>query len=138
MYLPLWEETNTFSSIPVGSISKKSASKVCSILNGVSSFYWEAMSLIVIGILALLFYAAVWLGIIPPPHAVVLLKIRKGAVLVTKGNLKGFARSNVAEILLAGGVTRGFIAITPAKRVSFSRQIPSSLHQRLRNVLLNQ
>ena len=96
------------------------------------------MSLVVIVILGLLFYATVWLGFIPPPHAVIVLKIRNGAVQVTKGNLKGYARSNVVELLSTAGVSRGFIAITPAKRVSFSRQIPASLHQRLRNVLLNQ
>jgi hypothetical protein len=35
------------------------------------------------------------------------------------------------------GITSAFIAITLASRVVFSRTIPSWLHQRLRNILLN-
>jgi hypothetical protein len=96
------------------------------------------MWLIPILCLAALAFAAVWLGFVPPPHASTLLRIRAGAIRTTRGSLKPHAREHVTEILTGAGVSKGFIAITPGNRVSFSRHIPGAIHQRLRNVLLNQ
>jgi hypothetical protein len=52
--------------------------------------------------------------------------------------MRSHAREHLTEILSDAQVSRGFIAITPANRIVFSRNIPAAVHQRLRNVLLNQ
>ena len=76
-------------------------------------------------------------GLVPPVNAATLVQIRSGNLLVKKGRLRGQAKELVADLLKEAGVTKGYIAILPDKRVTFSRQIPSAIHQRLRNVLLN-
>ena len=78
-----------------------------------------------------------WLGFIPSPLATTLIRYRNGTLEVSKGPLLPHARAQVAEILAAADVSNGFITVTSQKRVSFSRQIPSKIHQRLRNVILN-
>jgi hypothetical protein len=93
---------------------------------------------LVIAGLALLAIGAVWLGFIPPPHASTLIRIKGGRLVLRKGQLRPYARDHASEILLEAGVSDGYIAITPQNWVAFSRQIPSAIHQRLRNVLLNQ
>lgn len=82
-------------------------------------------------------FAAIWLGFVPPPYAGTLLRVREGAIRVTKGQIRPHVREDVTEILAQAGVARGFIAITGSHRVTFSRNIPAAVHQRLRNVLLN-
>lgn len=96
------------------------------------------MWLIAILPVALLAFAAIALGFVPPPHASTLLQVRAGAIRVTRGRILPHAREHVTEILSEAGVAKGFIAILPNNRVAFSRQIPAEVHQRLRNVLLNQ
>jgi hypothetical protein len=88
--------------------------------------------------LVVLVFAAICFGFVPPPHANMLLRIRAGAIRATRGSLKPYAREHVTEILSEARVSSGFIAITPGNHVVFSRQIPTTVHQRLRNVLLNQ
>jgi hypothetical protein len=83
-------------------------------------------------------FGPVLFGFVPPPHASTLLHFRSGSVRATRGVLRSYAREHVAEILSEAKVTKAFIAITPGNRVVFSRRIPSAVHQRLRNVLLNQ
>ena len=80
--------------------------------------------------------AAVWLRYIPPLGATTLIHIREGTILVKRGQLRAQAREDAIEVLR--GVKKGFIAITVERRVVISREIPSQLHQRLRNVLLNE
>jgi len=96
------------------------------------------MPIIVIGGLVGLAFLAVWLGFVPPPHASTLIWIREGVVDVRRGRVSPHAREHVADILREAGVSKGYIAITPENWVAFSRRIPSGIHQRLRNVLLNQ
>lgn len=95
------------------------------------------MWLAVIVCLGLAAVAIVWLGVIPPPNAVVVLKIREGSACVKRGRLQLHVQDHVNEILSEEGIARGFIALTPNNRVVFSRQIPGSVRQRLRNVLFN-
>ena len=78
------------------------------------------------------------LGLVPPFGTAVMLRIKNGGLQVETGSLRSMAKQHVEEILLESRVTRGFIAITSANRVVFSRRIPSTTHQRLRNILLNQ
>lgn len=95
------------------------------------------MWLIPVLCLAILAVAAVWFGFIPPPNTSALLRVQRGAVRVSRGQLQPHARQDVADILSEAGVSKGFIAVTHGNRVRFSRHIPAAVHQRLRNVLLN-
>lgn len=78
------------------------------------------------------------LGIFPPANSNTLIRIRDGELQVERGTLRPHARESVGRILKECGVTKGYIAITAEKRAVFSRHIPTAVHQRLRNVLLNQ
>jgi len=89
-------------------------------------------------ILCTIAIAAVWFGVVPPPHASTLVRVRAGSVRVTRGKIRPEAKGQVAEILADAGIANGFIAVTPGERVAFSWNIPGTVHQRLRNVLLNQ
>ena len=97
-------------------------------------FMWT----LIIGGLVSVVAASVWLGFLPPPHATTLIRISGGQLYVTRGGLKAHAKQDVSEILRDAGVSHGFIAIARRNRVTFSRRIPTTVHQRLRNVLLNQ
>jgi hypothetical protein len=59
-------------------------------------------------------------------------------VRVARGKVRPESREHVADILKEVGISKGFIAVTPGNRVAFSWSIPGKVHQRLRNVLLNQ
>ena len=93
--------------------------------------------LVILGTVALALLAT-WSGIIAPPHATLLLRVRPDSLIISRGRLKPYAKEYVVEILKDFGVRKGFIAMTPGNRVVFSRHIPASARQRLRNVLLNQ
>jgi len=96
------------------------------------------MWLLIIGCLALLAFVTVWLRFVPPPHASVIIMIHGNSLQVRRGTLRAHAREHITEILQEAAISRGFIAVTTGNRVTFSRQIPPEIHQRLRNVLLNQ
>jgi hypothetical protein len=83
-------------------------------------------------------FLAIQLGFLPPPHATTLLQIRNGQLRIRRGDLRPYAKGQVVEVLRETGVSRCFIAVIPGNRVRFSRSIPSTLHQRLRNIILNQ
>ena len=92
----------------------------------------------IIGSLAVVGFLAFRLGFLPPPHATTLIRIRDGRVDVRRGQMRLHAKGQVADVLREAGVSSGFIAVTPGNRIAFSRSIPSTVHQRLRNVILNQ
>ena len=98
----------------------------------------NTMWLAIILCLVAVAFAAVAFGLVPPPHASTLVHVRHGSTRVTRGKLRPEAREQVREILEEVGVARGFVAVTPGNRVAFSWHIPNTVHQRLRNVLLNQ
>jgi hypothetical protein len=95
--------------------------------------FWLGIS----AIAAILGSLLVQLGIIPPPHATVLIRVRGEKIWVTRGRMKPQAHEFVSDIIREAAVTNGYIAVTPGRRVFFSWAIPRSVHQRLRNVLLN-
>ena len=78
------------------------------------------------------------LGNLPPGDAVTLIQIRAGTLHITRGKVSSLAKEHVLDIMSEAKVTAGFIAINAQKRVTFSRGIPGTIHQKLRNVLLNQ
>jgi hypothetical protein len=92
----------------------------------------------VIGGLVLIWLLAVCFGLLPPPHASTLIRIRGGVLQIRKGQLILHARGRVGDLLTEASVADGFIAVTPGNRVAFSRNIPAAIRQQLRNVILNQ
>jgi hypothetical protein len=86
---------------------------------------------------ATLWFLTMLFGVVPPPDAKILIKIRHGQLRVTRGQVRAQSREFVVDILRQANVTNGFIAITYYKRAAFSRNIPRDTQQRLRNVLLN-
>src|SRR5436853_3540728 len=87
---------------------------------------------------AVLGFILVQLRLVPPPLAATLIRIRDGSIGLSRGQLLPHAKAQVEDILREASVSGGFIAVTRYKRVLFSRQIPETIHQRLRNVILNQ
>jgi len=85
-----------------------------------------------------LWFLAMTLGFIPPLNPKTLIVIHSGHLHVTRGVLRAQPREFITDILQQAGVAKGFIAITHSKRAAFSRNIPREIHQRLRNVLLNE
>jgi hypothetical protein len=96
------------------------------------------MLIVILIAIVLLIFAAVELGLIPPFNARIILRMSNGSLVFEKGRLQGNAAEHVEAILRGARVSEGFVAITSGQRVYFSRQIPREVHQRLRNVLLNQ
>jgi hypothetical protein len=96
------------------------------------------MLLLVLAGLVGLVLLAIWQGFVPPPHASTLIRISDGVIRVRRGRVRADAKEHIAEILESVGVSNAYIAITPGNWVAFSRSIPPTVHQRLRNVLLNQ
>lgn len=82
-------------------------------------------------------FVAVELRWLAPPWAVLILRIHADGVRLGKGQLSGQLRERLAEILRESGITSGFIAQMRNRRVIFSRNLPASVQQRLRNVLVN-
>lgn len=78
------------------------------------------------------------LGNLPPGDAITLIQIRAGTLHMMRGKVSSLAKEHVLDILSEAKVTAGFIAINAQKRVAFSRSIPGTAHQKLRNVLLNE
>ena len=95
------------------------------------------MLLVVIAIFVLLVVLVIRAGYLPPPYAGTLIRVRNGAVDVSRGHVRSAARQFVADILRDGGVSNGYIAVMSGDSIAFSRTIPEGIRQRLRNVLLN-
>jgi hypothetical protein len=93
---------------------------------------------IIILILLGIALGAVQFGFVPPRDPETLIRIRNGGLFFLGQDVKPHAKMSVLEIIRESRVENGFIAITPGRRVKFSRSIPQAIHQRLRNVLLNQ
>jgi hypothetical protein len=94
---------------------------------------WVLVLLVVVAVTLF----AVEAGYMPPLTTNTLIQVSNGAVRVAKGQLSARTMQHVTEILRESGVREGYIAVTSARRVAFSRMIPPQIHQQLRNVLLN-
>lgn len=95
------------------------------------------MHIVILIAIVTLIFAAIELGFLPPFNATIVVRMRGGSLVFEKGRLQGNAAEHVEAILRGAGVSEGYLAITSGQRVYFSRQIPRDVHQRLRNVLLN-
>jgi len=93
---------------------------------------------IILAVLVLVLAFSIATGWLPPANAGTLIRIRGQVIEVQKGLLRTDAKNYVVEILREAKVTDGWIAIMGETEVVFSRRIPVAIHQRLRNVLLNQ
>lgn len=89
------------------------------------------------GIAVAIFLAFHW-GFLPPLNATTLIRFRDGKLEIPRGHIRIQAREQIADLLREAQVPDCFMAITPRNRVVFSRHIPIELHQRLRNVIINQ
>lgn len=87
-----------------------------------------------LGIVAALLW---WLSTQPPLGAPLLIRIREGKPGTTRGGMSSHALADLEEILRDHQVSRGFVAKNGDGRVVFSRSIPESCRQQLRNVLTN-
>lgn len=89
----------------------------------------------------LLLVAIVWLlvrfGAMASPLARTLIQVRGGTIRVERGELAPRAKDHLADVVREARVERGHIAISHGGKVSFSADIPATLHQRVRNILLN-
>jgi hypothetical protein len=72
----------------------------------------------------------------PPANSKVLIRITNGRCEVECGAIDALGRQQVAGLVQEAGVRAGFIALVD-NRVHFSPSVPPSLHQRLRNIVLN-
>jgi hypothetical protein len=63
------------------------------------------------------------------------ISFEKGRCVAVKGKLPGSLLRDLADCLEEAGIARGEIWLAGNGRVSFSREIPGEIHQRLRNTL---
>jgi hypothetical protein len=101
----------------------------------------ETLAVTVVLLVAGVGLLVLWLGVSggcwPSPIAATVVRMREGKVVLVRGQLRSTTREDIAEVLASSGVRSGFITLSTAGEVRFSRTIPPGLHQRLRNVLLN-
>ena len=94
------------------------------------------MSPAAVGLLLVLSLLAIWyFEWLVPLGASTLIRIRGDSLQVLRGSVRAPVRSDLSDILRRAGVTRGFICINHQRRIVFSRSIPDSIRQHLRNVL---
>lgn len=68
--------------------------------------------------------------------SVTAIAFSNGRCEVLRGKMAGPILSDLADVLVASGVSRGEMWIRGDGRVRFSPEIPPELHQRLRNILV--
>lgn len=72
----------------------------------------------------------------PPANSKLLIRITNGRCEVERGAIDALGRQQVAALDQEAGVRSGFIALVE-NRLHFPPSLPSGLHQRLRNIVLN-
>jgi hypothetical protein len=91
--------------------------------------------------LVLLVAAAWWLlvalGFVASPFSRTIIRIRNGQIRVNGADLSTRAREHVSDVIREAMIFSGFISLSAHGGVRFSRDVPESVHQRLRNILLN-
>ena len=88
-------------------------------------------------LVGLAWWLLVGIGLLPSPFSRTTIRIRNGQIRIAGADLPSRAREYVADVVREAGLQGGFIAVSKARRVTFSRGIPEGIRQRLRNILLN-
>ena len=65
------------------------------------------------------------------------IAIDDGALYLRKGFVPRHAMTVLADLLRDAGISQGYIAVSPDRRVAVSWHVPPALHQKIRNVLLS-
>ena len=65
------------------------------------------------------------------------IEIRGGSARCVKGKVVGRLLNEISSLASANDIKEGEIWIDPAGKVSFSREIPETIHQRIRNVIFS-
>ena len=73
---------------------------------------------------------------ISSPFARLKVIATKQGAEVVKGSIGANSRQLIADIFRNGGVSTGFVTVSSRNKVRFSRDIPHSVRQQLRNVIL--
>ena len=68
-------------------------------------------------------------------NAVLVVRLRGGQVVVTRGRLSPDGRQRIADIAREAKLSDGEFSVSRERRTTFSRQIPAACHQPIRNVL---
>ncbi len=63
------------------------------------------------------------------------IRIESGKAQCIKGSLRSQVLSDITDICQTKGVTSGEVWISSAGRITFSKAIPDSAHQRIRNIV---
>jgi hypothetical protein len=91
-----------------------------------------------LGFIILLTAILIWyFEVVPPLGATLLIRIRSGKPATARGSVPSRVLGDLAEILREAGVDRGYIAKNGDGRIVFSRSIPETVRQALRNVVVN-
>src|SRR5690242_13982981 len=84
-----------------------------------------------------IWWLLVAIGVLPSPFSRTIIRIRKGEILVTRAELSPRAKEHVADVIRAAMVQGGFITLSSSRQVAFSHEVPNSIRQQIRNILLN-
>jgi hypothetical protein len=94
------------------------------------------MPILVIVIAIAAIAAGWWLLDVPPAGMDTLVVVKDANVSIKRGHLRPPVLADVRALLSEAQVAKGYIGVA-RRRISFSRTIPRSLRQKLRNVILN-
>ena len=95
------------------------------------------MPLVLVVAVAALLWALVVLGYVASPLSRTVIRIRRGEIRVEGAELGARAKEHVADVIRDAMLMRGFITLSSRREVTFSRDVPHVMRQRLRNILLN-
>jgi hypothetical protein len=95
------------------------------------------MHMVVILVTVLAVAACIEMGVFPSPFCRLLVRIDSRGLSIERGSLPPRAREFLSDAIRSARIDRGFIAVSGANRVRFSREIPEECRQQIRNILLN-
>lgn len=89
---------------------------------------------IVLALMGALFLLS-WRGDFETSDAAVVIRHREGKAMIEEGRLSPDERQQLQDIVRESPIAVGEILIARSGKISFSRRIPTELHQPIRNVL---
>ena len=88
-------------------------------------------------IAAAVWWALIALGFIASPFSRTIIRIRNCQISVQGADLSTRVKEHITDVIREAMIFSGFVSLSSRREVRFSRDIPQSVHQRLRNILLN-